>query len=59
MLDEGENLRPIHEAKDSKEGIADLKYAPGDRMLAAATFDTAVDLYRCGKDCRCRCPVGM
>eukprot|EP00955_Chlamydomonas_euryale_P048071 353862-Chlamydomonas_euryale.AAC.1 len=48
ILDEGQNLRPIHEAKDSREGIADVKYSPGNRMLAAATYDTVIDLYRCG-----------
>ena len=31
--------------KDSKEGIADLKYSPNGKMLAASTNDTMIDVY--------------
>mmetsp|Transcript_34365 Transcript_34365/g.76299 ORF Transcript_34365/g.76299 Transcript_34365/m.76299 type:complete len:1172 (-) Transcript_34365:306-3821(-) len=45
ILDEGANLRPLHEARDSREGIADLKYSPNNRFLAVAEFDTNIDIY--------------
>lgn len=45
VLDEGANLRPLHDVKDSKEGIMDLRYSPNAHFLAAATADTWVDIY--------------
>jgi hypothetical protein len=46
ILDEGSHLRHLHEARDSKEGITDIKYAPSNRLMAAATADTWVDIYK-------------
>jgi microtubule-associated protein-like 6 len=45
VLDEGANLRPLHSCRDCKEGVSDLKYSPNNRFLAAATFDTWIDVY--------------
>jgi hypothetical protein len=46
ILDEGSHLRPLHETRDSKEGITDIKYAPNNRFMATATADTWVDIYK-------------
>ncbi len=46
VLDEGGNLRPLHSCRDSQQGIHDLKYSPSGKFLAAATFDTWIDIYR-------------
>lgn len=44
MLLEG-TLQPVHKAKDSREGITDIKYSPDCRLMAAATADTWIDIY--------------
>lgn len=57
ILDEGQNLRPIHEMKDSKEGVADLKYSPNGKLLAASLYDTMIDVYSVERGYQrvCRC----
>ena len=49
VLDE-QTLRPIFEAKDCGQAIADLKYSPDNRYLAVASHDTHIDIYRAGRD---------
>ena len=46
ILDEGANLMPVHECKDSTQGIYDLKYSPDGRFLATATYDAWLDVYK-------------
>lgn len=42
-------LQPVHKARDSREGITDLKYSPDGRYLAVATADAWVDVYSTAK----------
>jgi len=47
VLDEGNNLCPIHSCKDSAQGVSDLMYSPNNRFMAASTYDTWIDIYKC------------
>lgn len=46
ILDEGENLRPIHDVKDLKEAVSDIKYSPNNRFMAVASNETVIDIYK-------------
>ena len=46
ILDEGENLRPLHEMKDLNEAVSDIKYAPNNKFMAVASNATVVDIYK-------------
>ncbi|GFR42919.1 hypothetical protein Agub_g3919, partial [Astrephomene gubernaculifera] len=43
------SLQPVHRAKDSREGLTDLKYSPDGRLLAAATADAWIDIYNAAR----------
>ncbi|GAX82495.1 hypothetical protein CEUSTIGMA_g9922.t1 [Chlamydomonas eustigma] len=57
VLDEGENLRPVTDCKDCKEAIADIKYSPNCRFMAASSNETTIDVYNVEKGYQrlCRC----
>ena len=43
-------LQPLKSLHDARSGITDLKYSPGaGQMLAAASHDLCIDIYRCWK----------
>ena len=46
VLDAGNNLCPLHNCRDSVQGVSDLMYSPNSHFLAAATYDTWIDVYK-------------
>ena len=39
----------MHDCKDCKDGVADIKYSPNGKLMAVATFDCHIDIYNVDK----------